>query len=325
MNQFDVIFLNGPWISLGRFMKKTKLVINIFAGFDLEPSADYGQKGLLTDSFKNSGSRLKKLIPSFFISSLFKRFIHNQRQGIKRAQVVNYYTTGINPHADKILQDIKAGQYFKRLELRGFDCNKFPYKPVRNGKEKFVVLNITRFFYLTKRNDNKRNDIMIRGIGRFIKNSQPTTGSFEILFFEKGPDIADAKRLCGEYGLDPFIKWQKEVSVEELNDYFEYCDVAFDQLGDQWLGAGLFSMLTGRPLIANGRPEIYESITGEKSPVCQAKTEEEVEKWLTMLYNKRNLVKEVGINSRNYVLKHYDINQSVNFFVECFDDPMLLQ
>lgn len=317
LNNFDVIVLNGHWISLGAFLKKEKLVANIFAGYDLDILADFKQVNTFHNSLKQSGGIVKRLAPIFLADIFFKRLIGFQRRGIQRAGLVNYYPTGINPAADKLLNEIKAGQVFRRLELRGFDCEKFPYKEP-NEKKPFVILNIIRFFYLNNRNSNKRNDIMIKGIGSFLKTNKINLGEVEIVFFNKGEDLAAAKELCNLHGLTPFVKWKPQVSVEELNLYFESCDVAFDQLGEQWVGAGLFSMLTGRPLIANGRPEIFEKITNEKSPVCQAATVEEVEMWLTKLYTNRALINEIGKASREYVLRHYDLNITIEYFVNFF-------
>jgi glycosyltransferase involved in cell wall biosynthesis len=318
INTFDIIFLNGHWISLGVFVKKGKRVIDLFAGFDLD-FADFKEISFFINYFKMSGGLLNKFIPDFVTGFVYKRMIVFQRKGIRRADVVNYYTTGINPQSDKLLNEIKAGQVFKRQEIRGFDCNRFPYKAPMENRSKFIILNITRFSFLNDKNDNKRNDIMIKGIGGFVKRNNISHEELEILFFEKGENIAEAKELCEEYGLTSLIKWQKQTSVEGLIDYFALCDVAFDQLGDQWVGAGLFSMLTGRPIIANGRPEVFEKLTNEKSPICQATNEAEVECWLTKLYTNRALIKEIGLASRNYVLRHYNIQETTNYLINCFE------
>ena len=319
LNKFDVIFLNGHWISLGAFIKKGKTVVDVFAGSDLDVAADFKRIDTFYRHFKKNNRLLSKAIPSFFPKMIFKRLIRFQRMGVVRSDVVNYYPTGINPVSDNLLNEIKAGQAFKRLELRGFDCDKFPYTEPRSGDGKFTILNITRFFYLNDTNANKRNDLMIKGIGSFLKKNGADTSRVEIIFFNKGEDLAEAKQLCDEYGLTPFITWKDEVSVEELKNYFERSDVAFDQLGHHWVGAGLFSMLSGRPLIANGRPDIFESITNENSPICQAMTEAEVEMWLTRLYNNRNLVKEIGQTSRDYVLRHYSVANTIDYFAKCFE------
>lgn len=318
INVHDIIFLNGYWISLANFIPPGKKVVAVIAGFDLDVLADTNNVKYLSKQFYKSASIYKKLIPSFFTNFFFKKLINLQRKGIKRADIINYFPSGINPVADKLLNEIKAGQVFKRLELRGFDCDKFPYKEPLIENKIFTILNITRFFYLNKRNDNKRNDIMIKGIGSFIKKNNILSKEIKIIFFEKGDDINEAKRLCDENGLTPFISWKKQTSVEKLNNFFAECDVAFDQLGVQWVGAGLFSMLTGRPLIANGRPDVFEPLTKEISPICQATNEQEVEIWLTKLYKERLLIKEIGIKSREYVLRHFNIDNTINYFIKNF-------
>jgi len=316
LNSFDIIFLNGHWISLGTFVNSGKLVVDFFAGFDLDIAANLNRISVFSSRYKKSGGIMNKLIPVALTNLIFRRMINFQRSGIKRADLVNYYPTGINTGSDELLDEIKEGQYFSKLEFRGFDCTKFPYREPMAGKKVFSILNITRFFYLNSSNANKRNDIMIKGIGIFLKKNNIKPGDVEIIFFNKGEDVEDAKRLCDQYGLTPFISWKQEVAVDDLNAYFENCDVAFDQLGHHWVGAGLFSMLIGRPLIANGRPEIFEKLTNEKSPICQATNEEEVETWLTKLYVNRSLVKEIGKASSEYVRRHHSVERPVDLFLE---------
>ncbi|MBA2737388.1 MAG: hypothetical protein H0U50_11460, partial [Pyrinomonadaceae bacterium] len=116
-------------------------------------------------------------------------------------------------------------------------------------------------------------------------------------------------------GYSKFVTWLGEVSQDELfNDIVPKCDVAFDQLGGQWIGAGAFIMAMGRPLIANGRPEIFEHLTGEVSPVCQAATPGEVCFWLKKLYFDRTEINRIGLESKNYIQKHYSIESTINFF-----------
>ena len=53
LNSFDVIFLNGHWISLGSFIDNKKIVIDIFAGFDLDQLANPNKLKTFVDSFRN--------------------------------------------------------------------------------------------------------------------------------------------------------------------------------------------------------------------------------------------------------------------------------
>lgn len=313
LKKYDIVFLNGYWIALGHYLPKNKLVLNLFAGFDLDNLGNYEATTTILNSFT------RKPVPSFILKFFIRQTITAQRKGIRRANVINYYPTGINPTGDNLIAEIKKGQQYKRLELRGFDCSVYPYKAPAISSDKFIILSVTRFFYCNDRNDNKRNDIMIKGIARFVKSNSITKG-LEVCFFEKGTDTNVAKELCRKLDMDTYVQWIPEVPQHELKKYFERCDVAFDQLGEQWIGAGIFSMLTGRPLIANGRPEIFEKITHERSPICQATTEEEVEAWLTKLYTNRQLVKEIGEHSRAYILKHYSLDKTITFFELCFED-----
>lgn len=313
INQFDVIFLNGNWIKFGKYIPQGKLVIGLLAGSEVD-GADKDQLPALVFNATQK-ARLQKFVPKFVYRLLYGRIIQLQRDGIRRLNVVNYYMPEVNPTGDAIINDIKKDQKYSRIILRGFDTSLFEYIQPKIEKKDFVILNITRFCFTLNINDNKRNDIMIKGIAKFVAKNKITDG-LKILFFEKGIDLDLAKEMCNDFGITKFITWLPVVPIEKLKNYFAECDVAFDQLGKQWIGAGLFSMLTGRPLIANGRPEIYEKYTGERIPVCQANNEEDVCDWLTKIYLDRKLAQEIGVISRNYVLKHFDISHNMNFYIK---------
>jgi len=69
--------------------------------------------------------------------------------------------------------------------------------------------------------------------------------------------------------------------------------------------AGLEGMAAGRPLIANGRPEILEPMLGEPSPICQATTPREVYDQLQRLLSDDALRRHVGEESRTWVQRHF--------------------
>ena len=310
---YDVIFLNGNWLKIGKYLPANKLVIGLLAGTEVD-SADYRRLPKLVSGARQKGG-LYQLVPSILYRFLYGRIIQLQREGLKRLNIVNYYLPGISPEGDAIIDELKKGQQYSRVVLRGFDTSLYQYAEPDIQRDDFVILNITRFCFTPDVPDNKRNDIMIRGIAQFVKRNSIKSG-LKIIFFEKGIDLELAKRMCRESGIEQFITWTPVVSMQRLMGYFAECDVAFDQLGDQWVGAGLFSMLTGRPLIANGRGDLYEKYLGERIPVCQAKNETEVCEWLTKLYLNRNLVKEIGERSRNFVLNHYSMHYNIDFYIK---------
>lgn len=312
LKNYDIIFFNGNLISLGQFIEKGKVVINIFSGADLDIAADYRSRELVVQSIHDF--TFSKIVPKVLIEWLFPRFIANQRKGIKRADLVNYYPTGMFPEGDKLLLEIMEGKPFVRMEHRGTDCSKFNYQPIDPAKETFTILSFVRFYYLTDSNDNKKNDVMINGISKFLSRNK-LKRPVEIIFFEKGNDLAAAKKLCEEMGLSPYVKWIGIVSLHDLTEYMKLSDVVFDQLGDQFIGGGLHSMLVGRPLIANGRPDVFRPLLGVESPVCQATNEEEVANWLDKLYNDKDLVVELGKKCRQYVLDHHNLDSTVEYLI----------
>ncbi|MGZ5222292.1 MAG: hypothetical protein ACXWC7_19550 [Chitinophagaceae bacterium] len=87
LNDHDVIFLNGWWISLGKHLESKKLVINVFAGYDLD-FANEDDLNVYVDAFYTTP--LRKLFPRFAIKAFYRKLIKTQAAGIRRANIVNY-------------------------------------------------------------------------------------------------------------------------------------------------------------------------------------------------------------------------------------------
>jgi hypothetical protein len=314
LNTYNIAVLNGMWIALAPHLEKQVKIYALCAGYDIDTLADPESSEKIV---KNALERNRLLHPfKFLLGAYYKRAIRQQRKGIERADGINYYPSGISKRGDDIIASIKGDKKYKRLELRGFPVEDFRYSEVDVNKDKFTILNFTRFFFLNNDRENKRNDIMLYGIGLFLKEIG-FKQNVEVLFFDKGdkPSLAKAKEIVEELQYSEFVTWLDEVSQEELfAKIVPNCDVVFDQLGSQWIGAGAFVMAMGRPVIANGRPEIFEPLTGEKSPVCQATTPEEVCFWLKKLYFDRNEINRIGRESKIYTEKYYSIEKTINFF-----------
>jgi glycosyltransferase involved in cell wall biosynthesis len=314
LNGYDIVVLNGMWIALAPYLDEKVKIYSLCAGYDIDTLADLQSVEKIVKAALEKKTLLRPF--KFLLSAYYKRAIRQQREGIKRSEGINYYPTGISKRGDEIIREIKGGKKYERLELRGFPVEDFPYSEVDVDKENFTILNFTRFFFLNEDRENKRNDIMLEGIGLFLKEID-FNENVEIILFQKGdvPSLAKAKEIVERLGYSKLVTWLGEVSQEQLfNEIVPSCDVAFDQLGSQWIGAGAFVMAMGRPIIANGRPEIFEPLTGEKSPVCQATNSEEVCFWLKKLYFDRKEINRIGLESRTYIEKYYSIENTINFF-----------
>lgn len=316
LNSYDVVVLNGNWMTLAPYLEAKTTIYSLCAGYEIDALSDLDNVKMFAESIVKKEPRLAKF--NFLLLPILKRRISLQRRGISRSDGINYYPTGISVRGDELIQDIMGNKKYRRLELRGFPTSEFEYVEPQINKRNFTILNFTRFFFLNEQHDNKRNDIMLEGIGLFLKSIN-FKDDIEIFFFNKGDkqSLKKAKEIINSLNYSKYVTWFDEVSQDELfNRIVPNCDVAFDQLGNQWIGAGIWVMLIGRPLIANGRPEIFEPLTGEISPVCQATTPNEVCFWLKKLYEDRTEVKRIGLESRIYIEKHYNLSKTIDFFLQ---------
>lgn len=311
IKQYDVIILNGNYTSLAKYVPADKTIIGLFAGDDLDVYCNPSRAKYLASHITKKNVFFKPLYPILY--SIARFIIWERRQGVKKMAGINYYPIGIDPITDNMLSDLMTGKNYKRLNLRGIPFDSAEYSDVEL-KSRFSILNFTRFTYANpSKSFSKRSDIMIKGIASFINANNIKEEDVDIIFFEKGEDVELAKELIKKLNIEKYVTWEKTVSQNELHDYIRKSDVTFDQLGEHWVGYGIVSMAIGRPLIANGRPEVFEKITNEVSPICQAKTPEEVDYWLTLLYKDFDLRKKIGKQSSNYVRNHYNIKNTVSF------------
>jgi glycosyltransferase involved in cell wall biosynthesis len=96
------------------------------------------------------------------------------------------------------------------------------------------------------------------------------------------------------------------MTQKEVWEEYKLADICFEQLDQSVVAmAGLDAMATGRPLIANGRPEIFDAMIGAPSPICQARTPDEVCAQLEKLVFNAQIMEEVGKSSREYVSQFF--------------------
>jgi glycosyltransferase involved in cell wall biosynthesis len=156
--------------------------------------------------------------------------------------------------------------------------------------------------------DYKGSDVMIRGLGLFVREHGPC---LHVRLVRKGLHVAETAQLVGEEGLEGLVTWLDEMSQEEVLREFREADIVFDQLDQSVVAmAGLDGMATGRPVIANGRPELIDPVVGAPSPICQARTPQEVAGQLRRLVFDAAERERVGTASRRYVEEHFSADSA---------------
>ena len=113
-------------------------------------------------------------------------------------------------------------------------------------------------------------------------------------------------KLISSEGLDKITTWHNEMTQADIWQQYAEADVIFEQFGDGIVAmAGLEAMASGRPLIANGRPDVFEPLLGESSPICQAIEPEDVCRHLEKLAQDTDYRKSLGLRSREWVERHF--------------------
>jgi len=317
INTCDAVILNDYGHRFKNFIKPSIPSISMFSGSDLEVMGVYENVMQL----KLNNSKLN-YVPTVF-KKIYSRFSVNQlRKAISKASLVSYFPNDLIPYGDKILDEIFEGKPYKRFNHFHVVTKNYNYYPPPENLV-FRIFSFTRFIWKTPFPqgmnvwENKGNDIMIRGIALFISTYNKP---LEIHLIEKGIHVKETKELIKELGFSHMVIWHKEMPFKELQQHVIKADVIFEQLGTHFISGGLYAMLQGRPLIGNARPEIFDILTGEKSPICHATTPEQVCYWLQRLRADHDFVFEIGEKSRQYVLDHFDIINETKYFYNFFQD-----
>ena len=144
---------------------------------------------------------------------------------------------------------------------------------------------------------------MIRGLGDYHRR---TNLPLDIHLVRKGQHVAETVQLVESEGLAQMTTWHDEMTQAEVWKQYELADIVFEQFGQGIVAmAGLEAMAVGRPVIANGRPEIFEPMFGQPSPICQATTADEVSRQLQRLLSDDPTRDQVGQQSRRWVENHF--------------------
>jgi glycosyltransferase involved in cell wall biosynthesis len=307
LNRCDAVVLNGFGHAIKPFLKSSIPSISLLTGADLEILANHNMLAHL--------SRLNKYSLSFLApikTQLVKKSISLQREGIRQAFSINYWPKGIVPFGDELIQQIRGGES-RRTAFMMTDISHIPFLPPPQNPV-IRIFNVARFTWHEplpagiKPWENKGNDIMIRGIGRFYRE---TGEELDIHFVEKGASIPQTKALVQEEGFGHLVTWHSEMTQDEVFEQYRFADVVFEQLGKHLVClGGLDAMAMGRPVIANGRPEFYEPLIGEKSPICQARSAEDVCEQLKRLFFHQKEREQVGKASREYVSRYFSADNA---------------
>lgn len=273
----QAVFLNGFFCSLAPHLMRDVPKIFLSSGSDLDTWAYVDGVNLLAQGFLDRS--IFKYIPSRISRILIKKIVQRQFSGASRCAKVMYFPKGFNDAGDKVTQRLeeKGVNIVARYDV-SFDPLKYEERGVVSNGNRMVIFSGVRFLFKTFPDGNKGyskgNDLIIKGLAQYFLINK----NIEIHFVEKGEDVAEAKKLCAELGLDDVIIWHKEMKFTELLRLYRMADVCFDQVGEHWVAAvGFYALWLGKPLIANDRRAVDAGVWGIDAPIFSASTADEVE------------------------------------------------
>jgi hypothetical protein len=246
---------------------------------------------------------------------VFERLVDRQRTGIARAAVVAHFARGLVPEGDRMLDGLGVPDA-RRTSLLMTEPDRIAFAPPpRNAT--------LRVFCAARLNwkrpippglaelDYKGTDVMVKGIALFARESGTR---LDLRLVRKGLHVAETEALVRDEGLADHVTWLEEMSQCEVQREFVEADIVFDQLGESVVAmAGLDAMATGRPLIANARPEVAQQ--GAGSAICQARTAREVASQLARLQDPAER-ERAGLASRRHVEAHYSAEAAARRLLE---------
>ena len=304
-------FLNGFFSSLAPYLMRISKKVILSHGSDLDVWAHKDGSESLANSFSNRS--LFRYLPKIISTIAIKKIVREQYAGMQCSDMVFYFPSGLNVVGDKVIQDLSIAGV---AHIPRYDISFEPLqKQSRNFKRDKSVLNIfsgVRFTFKTFPDGNagygKGNDIIIEGIAKFFLINPDV----QVHFVEKGEDVAFAKKMCHDLGLDKVVVWHKEMPFKKLLDLYSESDICFDQMGPHWIGAiGGYALWLGKPLIANTESLIENKVWPEENPVCSALTSSDVCEWLVRLQDD-TFRENVSIRSKIFVEKHMSPSKALN-------------
>lgn len=297
----DAIVANGVMIALAARQDKPLFVI--CSGSDLEMAANPAYLGEICNEGRGDlRSRLRSEVKRW----LYRRLIPAQRAGFRKAAGLEYALPGILPHGDELLRDIGVDDS-RRFAFMLTDLEKVPKTPLPDN-ERLRILCVARLNWCNPLPpgfsvlDNKRTDILLNGVAEFKRQSSE---EFELVLPTKGLHVAETRHLVEQLGLSENTVWLPEQTQAEFMKEMQAADIIADHFGEGAIGMGARDAIAlGRPVIANGKPEIHRAFLGEPLPIFQAQRPDEIAAALLELQD-RALRDQLADRARGFAERHF--------------------
>lgn len=243
--------------------------------------------------------------------ALFLMFVRRQRAGLARMVALSGLPDGVSAEMAGVMRTCLAPGA-RRLHLLMADTNWIAPKPLpRNAVLR--LFNAARILWqrpfppLVGEWENKGTDVLLKGVALwFQRRRQP----IDVRLVEKGPSVAATKDLVRALGIQHLVNWQPELTQAEVFEEYTRADIVSEQCGTHVLGmAGYEAMAAGRPVIANGRPDLYGAFPEGPPPVAQAASPDEVARQLDRLSDRAERAR-LADHARRFVERYRSVDEA---------------
>ena len=167
----------------------------------------------------------------------------------------------------------------------------------------------------------KRNDILIRGLGRLFRNKPNLKAT--VVFFEWGQEVDLSKQLIQDCGFSEKVIWKPILSKPAVKDYYCAADIILDQFNS---GIGTFgavvpeAMACAKPVILNYKEHLHHWCYPELPPAINAHDEEHIESEILKLIANEDYRLTIGKCGRNWFDRYHSSDIVIRRMVDVYMD-----
>jgi hypothetical protein len=175
------------------------------------------------------------------------------------------------------------------------------FKPMYHeqyNSQKFVIFHPTNLDWAIK-----RNDILIHGYAKFIKNNPNSL----LLIIDRGVDSIKTKKLIHDLNLDAFVEYvDGPINSSKMREYYNSVDIIADAfLHPAMSGTTNESLCCKKPVVCFYPKKEFEGVYEEHPPIMNARNPDEVCSQFEKLSDK-NFRDKVGKQGYEWVHKYND-------------------
>jgi glycosyltransferase involved in cell wall biosynthesis len=257
---------------------------------------------------------------------LFRLFVRRQRAGLRRAVGFSGLPDGVSAAMTEVMRACRLPGV-PRLHLLMADVDWIVPQPAPENAV-LRVFNSARILWqlpfppLVGEWENKGTDVFLKGAAIWHRRAGQ---AIDIRLVEKGLSVGATKALVRDLDIQHLVHWQPELTQAQVFEEYNRADIVADQCGCHVVSMGGFeAMAAGRPVIANGRPDLYASFPSGPPPVAQAATPEEVAIQLDRL-SRSTERHRLAVEGRRFVERYVSVDDAARQVAAILGDAVAAQ